>query len=75
MNWKTWIQELQDFPKSGVSFKDISPLLRSGHFPVAVGEMRDLVELPDYWVGIDSSSLSDLAKPSSRSWPNSCYAV
>ena len=54
MNWKTWIQEVPDFPKSGVSFKDISPLLRSGHFPVAVREMRDLVELPDYWVGIDS---------------------
>ena len=25
--------------------------------------------------GYFPSSLSDLAKPSSRSWPNSCYAV
>ena len=54
MNWKPWIQEVPDFPKSGVSFKDISPLLRSGHFPAVVREMRDLVEAPDYWVGIDS---------------------
>ncbi len=54
MNWKTWIQEVPDFPKPGVTFKDISPLLRSGHFPSAVQEMKNLVEPPDYWVGIDS---------------------
>jgi adenine phosphoribosyltransferase len=54
MYWKTYINEINDFPKPGVSFKDISPLLKSPNFSFAVEEMRMLVPTPDYWVGIDS---------------------
>ena len=54
MNWKEYITEINDFPKKGVSFKDISPLLSSGLFFKAVEEMFGLVETPDYWVGIES---------------------
>jgi len=30
VNYKTYIKEIQDFPKKGVSFKDITPLLNKG---------------------------------------------
>jgi adenine phosphoribosyltransferase len=54
MNWKEFIHEVPDFPKPGVSFKDVSPLLRSPLFPHAIAEMSTLVKHPDYWVGIDA---------------------
>ena len=45
-----------DFPKKGISFKDISPLLADQEtFRSAITEMGDLVgKVPDYWVGIDA---------------------
>lgn len=49
-----YIREVPDFPKIGVSFKDISPLLKSSYFPKLVKEMSKQVPLPDYWVGVDS---------------------
>ena len=54
MNWKEYINEVPDFPKPGVSFKDISPLLKSIRFLEAISEMKKLVPNPQYWVGIDS---------------------
>ena len=54
MNWKEYINEVPDFPKPGVSFKDISPLLKSIRFSEAISEMKKLVPNPQYWVGIDS---------------------
>jgi adenine phosphoribosyltransferase len=54
MNWKKYINEVPDFPKPGVSFKDISPLLKSIRFSEAIFEMKKLVPNPQYWVGIDS---------------------
>jgi len=54
MNWKNLINEIPDFPVFGVSFKDISPLLKSIYFPAAVKEMKNQVKQPDYWVGIDA---------------------
>lgn len=54
MNWKEFINEVPDFPSPGISFKDISPLLKSIKFPYAILEMRKLVPHPQYWVGIDS---------------------
>ena len=54
MNFKNYIREIPDFPKPGVSFKDISPLLKSTWFPYAIHLMAGRVEVPDYWVGIDS---------------------
>jgi len=54
MNWKEHINEVPDFPKPGVSFKDISPLLKSIRFSEAISEMKKLVPNPQYWIGIDS---------------------
>jgi adenine phosphoribosyltransferase len=49
-----YIREVPDFPRIGVSFKDISSLLKSSYFPKIIKEMIKQVSLPDYWVGIDS---------------------
>jgi adenine phosphoribosyltransferase len=54
MNYKNLINEVPNFPIQGVSFKDISPLLSSYHFPRVINIMRSLVDIPDYWVGIDA---------------------
>ena len=54
MNWKEYINEVPDFPQPGVSFKDVSPLLKSIKFSEAIIEMKKLVPNPQYWVGIDS---------------------
>jgi adenine phosphoribosyltransferase len=54
MNFKSYIREIPDFPKPGVSFKDISPLLKSTWFPYAIHLMAGQVKHPDYWIGIDS---------------------
>ena len=37
------IQDIPDFPKPGVMFKDISPLLGSPLFPELIQEMADLI--------------------------------
>ena len=56
MSYKNYITEVMDFPKKGISFKDISPLLADQEtFRSAITEMGDLVgKVPDYWVGIDA---------------------
>jgi len=54
MNYKNLINEVPNFPIPGVSFKDISPLLKSSQFPYIVKRMKNLVTQPDYWIGIDS---------------------
>ena len=56
--YKELINEIPDFPKEGVSFKDISPLLANREmFRSAVIDMGRLVKNPDYWIGIDSRGL------------------
>lgn len=55
MMYKSFISDVKDFPKPGIVFKDIQPLLaNSNAFNAAIKEMSNLVEQPDYWVGIDS---------------------
>jgi adenine phosphoribosyltransferase len=54
MNFKKLINEIPDFPKTGVSFKDISPLLKSSSFSYVIHNMKNLVKRPKYWVGIES---------------------
>jgi adenine phosphoribosyltransferase len=53
-NIKKLISEIPNFPKEGVSFKDISGVLSSDKFKHVIEIMGGLVENPDYWVGIES---------------------
>tara|TARA_Y100000361_G_scaffold152731_1_gene172879 strand:- start:716 stop:1219 length:504 start_codon:yes stop_codon:yes gene_type:complete len=55
MSYKDYIDEVPDFPVEGVNFKDLSPLLSDEKlFRTAIIEMGRKVEIPDFWVGIDS---------------------
>jgi adenine phosphoribosyltransferase len=60
LNYKKYINEVPDFPKKGISFKDISPLLANGRiFKDVVNEMGKLVaphwsDIPKYWIGIEA---------------------
>ena len=57
--YKEYITEVPDFPKPGIGFKDISPLLADEQtFRSAVVDMGRCIDAsyncPDYWIGIDS---------------------
>ena len=64
--YKKYITEVPDFPKKGISFKDISPLLATPKvFTEVIYERAQLVKrkptkppfitrYPDYWIGIDA---------------------
>ena len=57
--YKKYITEVPDFPKPGIGFKDISPLLADEQtFRSAIVDMGRCVDAsyncPDYWIGIDS---------------------
>ena len=55
MLYKDYIIEVPDFPIQGVNFKDISPLLADEQvFDECIEGMGEMVEIPDYWVGIDA---------------------
>ena len=57
MDLKSYIREVPDFPKKGISYKDIQPLLEDDQaFFDALYEMGELVDLSnvDYFVGIES---------------------
>lgn len=58
MNYKDYIESVPDFPKEGILYRDIQPLLEDNLiFTMAISEMGDLVTkngIPDYWVGIES---------------------
>ncbi len=52
---KDYITEVLDFPIQGVSYKDISPLLANEQvFDECIEGMGEMVEMPDYWVGMDA---------------------
>jgi len=53
-NIKNEIVDVADFPILGVNFKDISQLLKSKYFKDAIKLMGGKVEIPDYWIGIES---------------------
>ena len=60
IDYKKYINEVSDFPKEGISFKDISPLLADRVvFKKVIDDMGNLVattwmDVPDYWIGIES---------------------
>tara|TARA_Y100000031_G_C8039363_1_gene300939 strand:+ start:172 stop:684 length:513 start_codon:yes stop_codon:yes gene_type:complete len=60
INYNEYITEVPDFPKKGISFKDISPLLSDVKvYKQVIKDMGNLVcetwlDVPDYWIGIDA---------------------
>lgn len=55
INYKSYIDTIPDFPKEGILYRDIQPLLANDKvFKQAISDMAQLVKLPDYWVGIES---------------------
>jgi adenine phosphoribosyltransferase len=55
MNLRSFIHIIPNWPKSGIEFKDISPLLADpGAFAYAVEAMHPPIEKVDLWVGIES---------------------
>ena len=55
MSFKDYITEVPDFPQRGISFKYISPLLANEEaFDNCIEDMGEMVEIPDYWIGIDA---------------------
>ena len=57
MNFKDYIKDIPDFPKKGIVFKDISPLLMN---PDALDEITNIIadryseNMPDKIVGLDA---------------------
>ena len=52
---ESYIRDIPDFPKQGIVFKDITPLLGdAGAFGDAIARMASLVPRPDAVVGIES---------------------
>ena len=55
INYKSYIDTIPDFPKEGILYRDIQPLLANAKvFKQVVSDMGQLVKLPDYWVAIES---------------------
>lgn len=56
IDYKDYIEDAKDFPKEGIIYKDIQPLLEDDFaFSSAIEEMGDLTEdWPNYWIGIES---------------------
>lgn len=57
MNFKNYIEDIRDFPKDGILYRDIQPLLENPHvFKTAITNMKQLTNFVgvDYWVGIES---------------------
>ena len=55
MDYKQYIENIADFPIKGIQYKDIQPLMAiTVSFESAIKDMGDLVEIPNYWIGIKS---------------------
>ena len=56
VNYKEFINDIPNFPKEGIIYRDIQPLLADNiAFKSAINDMGQLVdEIPNYWVGIES---------------------
>ena len=59
INFEDYIDKIPNFPKKGILFRDIQPLLANAKiFQKAIEAMGNLIVkekfLPDYWVGIEA---------------------
>lgn len=57
INFENYIENIKDFPKSGIIYKDVQPLLENSEaFFESIYELGSMVDLEevDYFVGIES---------------------
>ena len=57
MDYKDYIETINDYPIKGIQYRDIQPLLKNNSaFKYAIKGLGELVDwgTPDYWVGIES---------------------
>lgn len=56
INFKDYIETAYDFPKEGIEYRDIQPLLENNlAFSFAINSMEELIDkTPRYWVGVES---------------------
>jgi len=55
INFKDYIENIPNFPKEGILYRDIQPLLKNQNvFKEAIKRMGTMVETPDYWVAVES---------------------
>lgn len=54
--YKDLIDNIPNFPKEGILYRDIQPLLENEHdFENAITDMYGMItDIPEYWVGIES---------------------
>jgi adenine phosphoribosyltransferase len=55
IDFKDYIENIPNFPKDGILYRDIQPLLKEQRvFKEAIKRMGSMVETPDYWVAVES---------------------
>ena len=55
INFEDYIESIPDFPKEGILYRDIQPLLEDDFvFSQAIKELGSIYEQPTYWVGVES---------------------
>src|SRR6056300_122394 len=54
-DYEEYIESIPDFPKEGILYRDIQPLLEDDFiFSKAINELGSSYDQPAYWVGIES---------------------
>ena len=54
-DYEEYIESIPDFPKEGILYRDIQPLLEDDFvFSKAINELGSIYDQPAYWVGIES---------------------
>ena len=49
INFKEYIEDIPNWPKEGITFRDIQPLLKNQYvFKEAIKRMGNMVETPEY---------------------------
>lgn len=55
INFEDYIESIPDFPKEGILYRDIQPLLEDDFvFSQAIKELGSIYQQPTYWVGVES---------------------
>jgi len=55
IDFEDYIESIPDFPKEGILYRDIQPLLEDDFaFSKAINELGSIYDQPAYWVGIES---------------------